>query len=568
MIILIEGGEKVINPLQTVFAQTQSSVPANKTECPAEDFSAVIQRLVSRSNAVKTKSVDSEKALKHTKNEKVEEKTRSDESEVDILKYDESSQEEVLTFWEIESADADSVAVERDSEESIPTEPCGTYITVLNILPFKNAEALHPGETEPIQAEGFPHVKTTVTTHIGQCIRSDLIVETKPVSLEEAQVSSKSTFADIPKSVLQAETVAIPIEHGDIMPLSNTGDEKVQIETSAPAENSIDFERPSIDQTVPIVGQSESEREATYIPTDTQESILFKDLKAKDTTLNRTEPAMGEQSPTRVEYAQDRAALVHNNHPYENHPISEMPETVIENADESSSRAVSQIAADFVKDGLFLSDGKAYGVATKLDNPTSDQVELDGVNSLNMIQAVNLQLHRAEAVQNQSGAPLMAQPTELPVFDQITDSVRISLQGGKSTFSMKLKPEGLGELSVKMTMEDGNVFLELNTSLPSTKAMITSQLGELRQALELNSVRVSDFSVSCSHDFEADVPAGVSLNLSAAQQRFSFNSFRERPNSNSEGQSGYDFHNSSQTENMNRVTYNPSFIRGILNCKI
>lgn len=86
----------------------------------------------------------------------------------------------------------------------------------------------------------------------------------------------------------------------------------------------------------------------------------------------------------------------------------------------------------------------------------------------------------------------------LPVREQIVDDVRANFTQGRSTFSIRLNPKELGELFVKITMDDGKVFLQMNTSLPSTRDLIFEQLDQLKQALAGSGIHVADLSVNCS----------------------------------------------------------------------
>ncbi len=54
----------------------------------------------------------------------------------------------------------------------------------------------------------------------------------------------------------------------------------------------------------------------------------------------------------------------------------------------------------------------------------------------------------------------------------------------KMTFSMKVKPEGLGELTVKMDYQEGKMSLEITASNPETHKILTGQVNELKIALQ------------------------------------------------------------------------------------
>jgi hypothetical protein len=132
------------------------------------------------------------------------------------------------------------------------------------------------------------------------------------------------------------------------------------------------------------------------------------------------------------------------------------------------------------------------------------------------------QVDRTEVFKVDQPEAMAQKPIEMPVIDQITESVKLSLKDGVSTFSVKLKPEGLGELSIHMTLKDGILKLELQTSLSSTKDMITGQLDEFKKAMEQNNILLSDFSVSCSSEARNELQSG---NLYPNRQDMQFTGF-------------------------------------------
>lgn len=69
------------------------------------------------------------------------------------------------------------------------------------------------------------------------------------------------------------------------------------------------------------------------------------------------------------------------------------------------------------------------------------------------------------------------------VATQITTQALDSLKKGQSDFKLILKPEGLGEIEVKMTLDGSGLSMKINTELASTQKLISAQLPQLRQEL-------------------------------------------------------------------------------------
>ena len=73
---------------------------------------------------------------------------------------------------------------------------------------------------------------------------------------------------------------------------------------------------------------------------------------------------------------------------------------------------------------------------------------------------------------------------EQPVIQQISEEFKVQMANGKDEFVMKLKPEGLGEITVKMTMqESGKIALHIQTSSAVVKQLLNDELVQLKEAL-------------------------------------------------------------------------------------
>ncbi|MHC1695487.1 MAG: flagellar hook-length control protein FliK [Eubacteriales bacterium] len=69
------------------------------------------------------------------------------------------------------------------------------------------------------------------------------------------------------------------------------------------------------------------------------------------------------------------------------------------------------------------------------------------------------------------------------VASQISTQALDSLKKGQSDFKLILKPDGLGEIEVKMTLDSSGLSMKINTELASTQKLISAQLPQLRQEL-------------------------------------------------------------------------------------
>ncbi len=99
------------------------------------------------------------------------------------------------------------------------------------------------------------------------------------------------------------------------------------------------------------------------------------------------------------------------------------------------------------------------------------------------------------------------------VLDQITTGISENLNTGKTEFVMKLKPEALGEITVKLVEESGKKTLQIITGSTHTANLINNELAALREAVKPMQVEVHDVI------FKAPETAGQEqLNLNLAGQ--------------------------------------------------
>ncbi len=79
---------------------------------------------------------------------------------------------------------------------------------------------------------------------------------------------------------------------------------------------------------------------------------------------------------------------------------------------------------------------------------------------------------------------------------QLFDGISKNLQKGRSEFTVKLKPEGLGEILVKLVSEDGGkAILSMVTSSAKTAQLLNRDLPMLQSSLNQHNVEIEDNSV-------------------------------------------------------------------------
>jgi flagellar hook-length control protein FliK len=100
-------------------------------------------------------------------------------------------------------------------------------------------------------------------------------------------------------------------------------------------------------------------------------------------------------------------------------------------------------------------------------------------------------------------APLKAEPAPVPVsqFAQqmdtfITGKLEIVKKGGVAEATITLFPENLGQVDVKITMQNGNLIAQFNTAHSGAKDMLEQQMSQLRAALQSQGIQVEKLEVT------------------------------------------------------------------------
>jgi flagellar hook-length control protein FliK len=77
----------------------------------------------------------------------------------------------------------------------------------------------------------------------------------------------------------------------------------------------------------------------------------------------------------------------------------------------------------------------------------------------------------------------------------IADQAGVLIGQGKSDFQIQLRPESLGRLQIRMTMEAGEVSVQMRAESAQAKSAIESNLAQLKQSFQEQGIRVDRFEV-------------------------------------------------------------------------
>ncbi len=105
-------------------------------------------------------------------------------------------------------------------------------------------------------------------------------------------------------------------------------------------------------------------------------------------------------------------------------------------------------------------------------------------------------------IQHQSSSPSFHQVKDLNgLIDQLVGKLKISLQQGRSQATVVLKPDYLGHLRIKLTLEGKNIVGKILVDNPLTKSLIQTSLPQLKDSLTNLGIQVQNLDVSVGEKF-------------------------------------------------------------------
>jgi flagellar hook-length control protein FliK len=95
----------------------------------------------------------------------------------------------------------------------------------------------------------------------------------------------------------------------------------------------------------------------------------------------------------------------------------------------------------------------------------------------------------ASAPRNAAASPLQ----------QIAERVQVTLDQGENSATIRLQPEELGSVRIRLQVLEGQLHLSIHTEKAQTGRLLDQQLGDLRQTLESGGIKVGDLAVLASN---------------------------------------------------------------------
>jgi len=132
------------------------------------------------------------------------------------------------------------------------------------------------------------------------------------------------------------------------------------------------------------------------------------------------------------------------------------------------------------------------------DNPLQEKAQVIQTTDVVEETAVNQATSVMQTTEGQIHIPISDSSTVIqsqPAL-QVADKILVNIQNGVQEFNMTLNPEKLGQVAVKMVIENGVVNLHVQVQNAAAHNALSAGLGELRALLENNSLQVAEIEIS------------------------------------------------------------------------
>lgn len=187
----------------------------------------------------------------------------------------------------------------------------------------------------------------------------------------------------------------------------------------------------------------------------------------------------------------------------ESKAINEMPITSVTFEKNSETQLVQPMGVtvpNMVSQRIVKADLSALGQGNDDNNNetndfTAQLSEIAMANVSSDAGMTEIELPKAEALSN----PLF---NEFNIAEQITDGVKANINLEKSEFTVKLNPEELGELTLKLIEENGKMVLDITAASEKTARMLNGDIAALRESVGSMNIEVREVTVSAPEEIQ------------------------------------------------------------------
>ncbi|MBS4536050.1 flagellar hook-length control protein FliK [Clostridium sp. D2Q-14] len=93
---------------------------------------------------------------------------------------------------------------------------------------------------------------------------------------------------------------------------------------------------------------------------------------------------------------------------------------------------------------------------------------------------------------------------EFDIINQVKEKITFSDMGDMQVAKIKLKPESLGEVSIKLSIQDGNITGKISVENQEVKQLLVNNIDQLKESFLTKGINVEGFNVSVGEDSQSN----------------------------------------------------------------
>lgn len=174
--------------------------------------------------------------------------------------------------------------------------------------------------------------------------------------------------------------------------------------------------------------------------------------------------------------------------------------TVITNAETGKEMTITMEGDRVTQTTTELTENPVMNENGANNEDLNEEFSGKGENNQTGTFAANIINNLSESIQNsqmvQSDFSQIYNVNQADVINQIIDSIRVNVKADTSTMELQLTPESLGKINLTVVAKDGNITASITAQNDTVKAIIESQLIQLKEALNNQGLKVTDVEVT------------------------------------------------------------------------
>ena len=150
---------------------------------------------------------------------------------------------------------------------------------------------------------------------------------------------------------------------------------------------------------------------------------------------------------------------------------------------------------------------------------SKEQSEKNSQSTNTMLDALLQEKTPIQEAANVEQADALFSSQTQEIMDQIMDYMKIQLKPGMDQLEMQLHPASLGTVNIQLTSKGGEVTAQFQVQNETVKAVIESQIVELKESLRDQGVKVEAVQVTVeNHGFDSNLWQGQGKEENASSQ--------------------------------------------------